>query len=112
MKKSKTISLVLITAALASCHKTPRDNDWNDDTPKVYMRSDTTAGYTYVGHGGRHWLWFYAFRPYGMFYGGRYMHAGYYSEAISERSNIGSSGFKSSVVRGGFGGSHSFSVSS
>jgi hypothetical protein len=110
MKKTKSISLVLITAALASCHKQPKVNDWSD-SPKVYMRSDTTAGYTYAGHG-TNFLWYYAFRPYGLFYGGRYQHAGYYSEAIAERSNIGSSAFKGSVVRGGFGGSHSFSVSS
>jgi hypothetical protein len=110
MKKSSTIKLVLITALLASCnsHKHRPQDD-------VYMRSDSTAEY-YPVHSNM--MWYYAFRPYGMYYGGGsyypigYMHAGYYSEAIPESSNIGSSGFKGGIVRGGFGGSHGFSVSS
>ena len=82
------------------------------------MRSDSTAEYTPVNtyHDNDHW--FYAFRPYGMFYVGgmydgmgTYSRYGYYSGAIHESSNIGSNGTKSSVVRGGFGRG-GFSVSS
>ena len=109
MKKSKVIHLVLITAALASCSK-PKP-DWNSN--EVYMRSDSTANYTRThGHFIAPLLWYYAFRPYGMYYGGRYHHSGYYSSSLSERSNIGISAMKGVAVRGGFGGSHSFSVSS
>ena len=49
MKKSKLVSLVLITATLASCNKTDTQKggasgDWGDKTEKkVYMRSDSTA---------------------------------------------------------------------
>jgi hypothetical protein len=109
MKKSKFVSLVLITSALAACNK-PKPN-W--DSNEVYMRSDSTATYTHTQ--GSHlplFLWYYAFRPYGMFYGNGYHHAGYYSEAVSPRSNVGSSATKSAAVRGGFGGSRGFSVSS
>ena len=109
MKKSKVVNLVLITAALASCSK-PKP-DW--DSNEVYMRSDTTANYTHTQ--GMHlspFLWYYAFRPYGMYYGGSYHHSGYYSSSLSKRSNIGRSSMKSAAIRGGFGGSHSFSVSS
>lgn len=110
MKKSKYISLVLITAALASCHK--KEKGWDQEEPKVYMRSDTTANYSRSHHGiGSALLWYYAFRPYGR-YGnnGNYTRAGYYSGGISERSNTGSNAGKSGIVRGGFG--HGSSVSS
>jgi hypothetical protein len=110
MKKSKIVSLVLITAALASCHKHKKISELKDPLPTVYMRSDSTAEYSQAT--GDYWMWHYAFRPYGLYYGGYYRHAGYYSDAISESSNIGHSSFKGGVVRGGFGGSHSFSVSS
>lgn len=113
MKKSKIATLVLITASLASCNKQKKVEDW-DNGNQVYMRSDTTADYQYTGCSGAnsYWLWHYAFRPYGMYYGGNYQHYGYYSSAISERANIGASVGKTSVVRGGFGSSHGFSVSS
>ena len=110
MKKSQAISLVLITAALASCHtKTIQPKQ-----PQVYMRSDTTAAYTHTRyHDGNTWLWYYAFRPYGYYNGGVYTRYGYYSRGISESANIGHSSAKSGVVRGGFGeGSHGMSVSS
>lgn len=114
MKKSKLITLVLITASLASCHKKKHKQDWNQ--PNVYMRSDPSAGYAQAyGYGGYDgispWLWYYAFRPYGYYNGTTYVHTGYYSGGINQSANIGHSGFKSSVVRGGFGG-HGFSVSS
>jgi hypothetical protein len=108
MKRSKTISLVLITAALASCHKDDPDNEWGSGEKHVYMRSDTSAYYspTYHSH-----IWYRAFRPYGDYYMGSYYRAGYYSDAISERSNIGFNSYKASVSRGGFGSGHA-SVSS
>jgi hypothetical protein len=109
MKKSKFVSLVLITSALAACNK-PKPN-W--DSNEVYIRSDSTATYTHTQ--GSHlplFLWYYAFRPYGMFYGNGYHHAGYYSGAVSERSNVGTSAAKSAAIRGGFGSSRAFSVSS
>jgi len=102
MKKSKHINLILITAALASCHQ--RDKEWQNGN-KTYVRSDSTAPYSrlYYPHIGSPLIWYYAFRPYGNYYNGAYRRAGYYSDAISERANIGSNSFKSSVVRGGFG---------
>ncbi len=104
MKKSKYIELVLITAALASCNKPQKD--WESGN-KVYMRSDTTAPYSrahyHHGSGISPLLWYYAFRPYGNYYNGHYQRAGYYSSGLRESSNIGSNGFKSAAVRGGFG---------
>jgi len=108
MKKSKYIELVLITAVLASCNKP--NKDWEGSGGKTYVRSDSTAPYSRARHHGSG-LWYYAFRPYGNYYNGSYQRAGYYSSAIHESSNIGSNGFKSSVVRGGFG-SGGYSVSS
>lgn len=106
MKKSKTITLVLITSALASCHKEKSEKEWSGG-PKVYMRSDTTASYSrthhYYGGVGSALLWYYAFRPYRGYNGGNYGHAGYYSSGIQRNSNIGHNASKSSVVRGGFG---------
>jgi len=113
MKKSKHIELILITAALASCHRP--NNEWQSGGSKVYVRGDSTAPYsrTYHNHAGVAGavLWYYAFRPYGNWYNGYYQRAGYYSGAISRASNIGSNGFKGSVIRGGFGRG-AFSVSS
>ena len=101
MKKSKYISLVLITAALSSCNK---EKEWNEDEPKVYMRSDSTAAYSRSNHHfGSALLWYYAFRPYGRYNNGNYSKAGYYSGGISERSNIGGNTNKNGIIRGGFG---------
>lgn len=117
MKKSKLVSLVLITAALASCNKTDTQKggasgDWGDKTEKkVYMRSDSTARYSRTHHSGGGG-WYYAFRPYGsMGYGSSYNRTGFYSRGLSQSSNIGSNGMKSTISRGGFGG-RSFSRSS
>ncbi len=107
MKKSKTVTLVLITSALASCHKesgTGAGADWGEQ--KVYMRSDTTASYTraHTGMGiGSMLLWYYAFRPYGTFNRAGFSTTGYYSNAIRPASNIGNNPLKSNVLRGGFG---------
>lgn len=108
MKKSKIVSLVLITALLASCNKPKKLNG-----TKYFLRSDSTADYTqrnYYPNNG--FLWYYAFRPYGYYYHGAYRHAGYYSSGLHESSNIGHSSFKSGIVRGGFGSHGGFSVSS
>lgn len=110
MKKSNVITLALITATLASCHKEPAEREKN-----VYMRSDSTAVYSSIHynnyHDDNHMLWFYAFRPYGYYSAGSYHRSGYYSSGIRESSNLGRSITKSNVVRGGFGGGH-YSVSS
>ena len=110
MKKSNTVTLALISAVLASCHKEPMERQ-----KVVYMRSDTTAVYSPTNYNdyrdNDHMLWFYAFRPYGNYSNGSYHRSGYYSSGIRETSNIGHSITKSSVVRGGFGGGH-YSVSS
>lgn len=110
MKKSKLVSLVLISAALASCHK---KEPFNPNKKNVYMRGDTTANYSRTHHSGsgNAFLWWYAFRPYGSYMNGAYHHNGYYSGGISESSNIGRSSAKTTAVRGGFGG-RGFSVSS
>jgi len=102
MKKSKIVKLVLITAALAACNRPADPNQ-----KKVYMRSDTTAHYQSML---TPFLWYYAFRPFGLFRGGNYTRVGYYSGALHESANVGTNGFKGSVVRGGFG--KGFSVSS
>ncbi len=122
MKKSKFISLVLVSAALASC-----GSDKKPHRKKVYMRADESAPYTAVAEdqyseeeeeeeGGRHrshgMMYFYAFRPYGMYTPGvGYAKAGYYSTGVKESSNLGGNATKSSICRGGFGSS-GYSVSS
>lgn len=102
--KSKIIKLVLVSSILAGCAKSPKKDTHN----KTYMRSDSTARYSHTTP----WLWYYAFRPYGLMNGGNYRHGGYYSSGIHESSNIGNSTFKSGIIRGGFGGTNSHSVSS
>jgi hypothetical protein len=102
MKKSKHIQLVLITAVLASCGK-KQEKQWGDDEKKVYMRSDTTARYT---HTSSPFLWYFAFRSFGMFSNGGYSR-GYYNGHLNPQSNFGSNGFKRNASRGGFGRSSS-----
>jgi hypothetical protein len=116
MKKSKIVTLVLISAALASCNKIQSQNgasgDWDEKTDKkVYMRSDTTAQYSRTHHHHSTGLWYYAFRPYGSSYSRGYSRTGFYSRGLSKHSNIGSNGMKSTISRGGFGG-RAFSRSS
>ena len=113
MKKTQHISLVLITAALASCNR-PGNPDWvnaNGEHRRVYIRSDSSAPYTPMHHPSGIHGWYYAFRPYGSYDFFGYRRAGYYSSAISEKSNIGTNFTKSGIVRSGFGG-EAFSVSS
>jgi len=109
MKKTRHIKLILITAALASCHRP--NNEWQNGN-RTYIRGDSTAPYTHAYHPGLSpLLWYFAFRPYGNYYNGAYRRTGYYSTALSERSNIGVNSFKGNVIRGGFGRG-AFSVSS
>jgi hypothetical protein len=114
MKKSKIVKLALITAALATCDKVDAQNgasgSWDENADKtekkVYMRSDTTAKYTRTHHhsGLGTFLWFYAFRSYGMGSGLGYQRQGYYSGGISKSSNVGSNPVKNGIARNGFGG--------
>ena len=101
MKKTRHIQLVLLTAALASCHRNANQQWTSGD--RVYIRSDSTAPYSHVYHPSGPGLWYFAFRPYGTWYNGHYRRMGYFSDAISEHSNLGTNTTKSGIVRGGFG---------
>jgi hypothetical protein len=94
MKKSKAITLVLVTALLG-CNSNPQEHN------RLHMRTDTTGNYT-RGHNG--FLGYYIFRPYGMYYGGNYVRQGY--------SNAGVHTSQANVSRGGFGRTGGFHVSS
>src|ERR1700679_350659 len=77
MKKSKYISLVLISAALASCDRQLRetgDGEIADGEPKnVYMRNDSTQDYVPANTYYDNTLWYYSFMPsYGIYWGGGY----------------------------------------
>ncbi|MDB5138925.1 MAG: hypothetical protein JWR12_841 [Mucilaginibacter sp.] len=93
MKKSKAISLILVTGLLG-CNRHPEKN-------RLYLRTDSTGYYTPATPG---YHGYYAFRPYGTYYGGMYMRQGY--------SNAGVHVSEESISRGGFGGSEGFHVSS
>jgi hypothetical protein len=110
MKKSKAITLVLISAALASCNKKKENNDWEGGS-KTYVRSDSTARYSHT-HFGSGLLWFYAFRSFGGFNNGVYSRQGYYSNAIPHSSNVGFNSRKAGISRGGFGRSGSSRIGS
>ena len=107
MKKSAIVKLVLVSTVMASCKSKTEEKEWSsgDDTKKkVYMRSDTSAGYSRSHY--LHGLSFFVFRPYGsILSGGGYRRMGFYSDAISHSSNVGRSSSKSSFTRGGFGSS-------
>jgi hypothetical protein len=94
MKKSKAISLILVTGLLGCGRNHLQQN-------RLYMRTDTVDNYTpsTIGYHG-----YYAFRPYGTYYAGSYRRQGY--------SNAGVHTSEESVSRGGFGGSEGFHVSS
>lgn len=114
MKKSKEISLVLLTVVLASCSDT---RCREQEKHKTYMRSDTTAPYAHTRYNCNHGGHFYVFRPYGMYgynsYAGNYGYnrTGYYNSNIGERSNVGYNSTKGNVVRSGFGSSGRSSAS-
>lgn len=102
MKKSSSIKLLFVTGILAACSQEKPKEEWGKEK-KVYMRSDTTASYS-RSHGFiTGFLLYHAFRPYGAYSNGAYQRAGYYSDAISSKSNIGRSSYKGNVVRGGLG---------
>lgn len=102
MKKSSCIKLLFVTGILSSCSQEKPKDQWGKEK-KVYMRSDTTASYS-PSHGFISGLLLYhAFRPYGGYSNGTYQRAGYYSDAISTKSNVGRSSYKGNVVRGGLG---------
>lgn len=102
MKKSKSIQLLFVTGILAACAQENPKDEWKNEK-KVYMRSDSTASYT-RSHGFMPgFFWYHAFRPYGAYSNGAYRRTGYYSDAISSKSNIGRSSYKGNVVRGNLG---------
>ena len=93
MKKSKAISLVLVTGLIGCSH--PKQQT------RLYLRTDSTGYYTpatpaYQGY--------YVFRPYGTYYGGTYFRQGYSNEGVHSSEE--------SITRGGFGESEGFHVSS
>ncbi len=119
MKKSKLVSLVLVSGLLASCGS-DNDKEWSYEQ-EVYMRGDETAPYsqTHYNDGPNLLLMYMAFRPYGFYNNGTYVHSGMYNNHIPHTSNIGknttktkaisrvsnnSSSKSSSSRRGGFGG--------
>mgnify|MGYP005607520025 CR=1 FL=1 len=104
MKESKSVKLILITAALAGCSQ-KKEPEWSSGN-KTYVRGDSTAPYVRTHHGpgvGSMLLWYYAFRPYGLMRNGQYERSGYYSGAIPHTANVGQNRSKSTVPRGGFG---------
>jgi hypothetical protein len=102
MKKSGSIKLLFVTGILAACAQEPPRDQWKNEK-KVYMRSDTTASYSRSHGFMTGFLLYHAFRPYGAYNNGGYQRTGYYSNAISSRSNIGRSTYKGKVIRGGLG---------
>lgn len=102
MKKSKSIQLLFVTGILAACSQKPTE-EWAANEKKVYMRSDSTAPYSRTSGFFTGFLLYNAFRPYGAFSNGAYQRTGYYSDAISPKSNVGRSTFKGNAVRGGLG---------
>ncbi|KMQ69872.1 hypothetical protein ACM39_02195 [Chryseobacterium sp. FH2] len=101
MKKSSSIKLLFVTGILAACSQETPKNTTNEK--KVYMRADSTASYS-RSHGFMTGILLYhAFRPYGAYSNGSYQRAGYYSDAISSKSNVGRNTYKGKVTRGGLG---------
>lgn len=100
MKKSSSVKLLFVTGLLAAC---TQKEEWPSDEKTVYMRSDSTASYTRSHGFAPGFFWYHAFRPYGAFYNGNYHKAGYYSDAISNKSNIGRNTYKGNITRGSLG---------
>ena len=98
MKKTKAITLVLVTGLLG-CNNKPQQHN------RLYMRTDSVSNYT---HGATGFNGYYIFRPYGMYYGGR---GGYIRQGYSNLS-VHSSLPQSSISRGGFGRTGGFHASS
>jgi hypothetical protein len=102
MKKSNSIKLLFVTGILTACSQNQPKEEWGTNEKKVYMRSDSTANYSRSHGFMTGFLLFHAFRPYGMFNNG-YQKAGYYSDAISSKSNVGRNAYKGTALRGGLG---------
>lgn len=113
MKKSKAITLVLVTGLLGCKHSQPYRNH-------LYMRTDSTGTYTPATTG---YHGFYIFRAYGSYYDGGYYGNGYGGRpsAFGGRSGYIRQGYSNSgvhasegasVSRGGFGSSSGFHASS
>ncbi|MEO6521416.1 MAG: hypothetical protein ABIN91_07060 [Mucilaginibacter sp.] len=114
MKKSKAITLVLVTGLLGCSHNKPEHN-------RLYMRTDSTGNYTHATTGYHGYYVFHAFGTYypGAYYGNGY--GGYYGGAYGGRSGYIRQGYSNSgvhssegggVSRGGFGSSGGFHASS
>jgi hypothetical protein len=112
MKKSKAITLVLVTGLLG-CKQ-------NKQQSHIYMRTDTTGYYSPTASG---FHGYYVFRAYGSYYDGAYYGNGYgrsfnrfggsgvyvrqgYSSAAVHASHSGN------ISRGGFGSTGGFHASS
>ncbi|CAA7195037.1 hypothetical protein [Chryseobacterium potabilaquae] len=102
MKKSSSIKLLFVTGLLTACTQERAGNEGKNEK-KVYMRSDTTASYSRSHGFMAGYFWYHAFRPYGIHSNGSYHRAGYYSDAISSKSNIGRNTYKGKITRGGLG---------
>ena len=116
MKKSKAITLVLVTGLLGCKHGKPDHN-------RLYMRTDSTGTYTPATTG---FHGYYVFRAYGAYYdndnnggnGGGGYGGGYYGGYYGGRyvregySNASVHASEGSVSRGGFGRTGGFHASS
>jgi hypothetical protein len=118
MKKSRAIQLVLITSLLASCNRQlseDMESRYSKEVPSSdTVSADTTAYY----YNPSLQLWYYGLGPSQLWYNGAYHNANPYFNRAYQTVNkpyhptvIGEASVHSSVLRGGFGGSH-FSVSS
>ncbi|RKR85253.1 hypothetical protein BDD43_5517 [Mucilaginibacter gracilis] len=112
MKKSKAITLVLVTGLLG-CKQ-------NKQQSHIYMRTDTTGNYSPTTSG---FHGYYVFRAYGSYYDGAHYgkrhgrsfnnfggHAGYVRQGYS--SSAVHTSHNGSVSRGGFGSIGGFHASS
>ncbi|EHQ24591.1 hypothetical protein Mucpa_0396 [Mucilaginibacter paludis DSM 18603] len=113
MKKSKAITLVLVTGLLGCKHQ-PTDRN------RLYMRTDSAGSYSSATTG---FHGYYVFRAYGTYYDGGYYGNGYGGRRSAFggragyiRQGYAHSGFhtakSSGVSRGGFGRSGGFHASS
>lgn len=102
MKKSKFITLVLVTSLTVGCHKKEKEKE------NLYIRGDQDDSYTQVQD--NHFFFYpnFFYTDYGYGWGGynnRYISPGIVSSRsarISSKSSFSSSS-RSSVSRGGFG---------
>jgi len=112
MKKSKAITLVLVTGLLG-CNRGPKEHN------RLYLRTDSTGSYTPATAG---FHGYYIFRAYGTYYDSPYYGNGYggYVGGYGGRSGYIRQGYSNggvhasegSVSRGGFGESGGFHASS